>query len=315
MTDLVRRLLTLTWWQARWQDMAALAALGLFFIAFFPQALFGGKYLLAGDPLFYSYPMHVVAWRMLRRGIWPLWSPYTLSGYPLLSMTQLGLGYPLTWGHLFLPGHVAEQVYVLAPFLLVPVFTYLYVRQLGRSPLAALLAGLSFGYGGMMASPLGNSGMMTNTVAWLPLFLLAIERARTRRFLPALLLATGAYTMSVLNGFGQGFVYVGLLAVAYAVFVVLTTERSRGAQSLRSRLANLQQWRPLFVACGAGLLAAGVAAFQILETARVVRRSVRRTLSYELFTQGSFSPADLWRSFTTPLFYVIDMDAYVPPLA
>jgi hypothetical protein len=295
--------------------VAALAALGLFFIAFFPQALFGGKYLLAGDPLFYSYPMHVVAWRMLRQGILPLWSPYTLSGYPLLSMTQLGLGYPLTWGHLFLPGHVAEQVYVLAPFLLVPVFTYLYVRELGRSPLAALLAGLSFGYGGMMASPLGNSGMMTNAVAWLPLFLLAIERARTRRFVPALLLATGAYAMSVLNGFGQGFVYVGLLAVAYAVFVVLTTQRSDGTHSLRARLANIQQWRPVLVACGAGLLAAGVAAFQILETARVVRRSVRRTLSYELFTQGSFTPADLWRSFTTPLFYVVDMDAYAPPLA
>jgi hypothetical protein len=317
MTDLVRRLLTLAWWQARWRDVAALAALASFFVAFFPHALFGGKYLLAGDPLFYSYPMHVMAWRMLRQGILPLWSPYTLSGYPLLSMTQLGLGYPLTWGHLFLPGHMAEQVYVLAPFLLVPVFTYLYVRELGRSPLAALLAGLSFGYGGMMASPLGNSGMMTNAVAWLPLFLLAIERARTRRFVPALLLATGAYAMSVLNGFGQGFVYVGLVAVAYAVCVVLTTQRphSTTTQTLRARLANVQQWRPLLVACGAGLLAAGVAAFQILETARVVRRSVRRTLSYELFTQGSFAPADLWRSFTTPLFYVVDMDAYAPPLA
>jgi Bacterial membrane protein YfhO len=312
----VRRLFNPERLRARRADVAALAAIALFFVAFFPQGLFGGKYLLAGDDFFYSYPMRTVAWRMLRQGILPLWSPYTLSGYPLLSMTQLGLGYPLTWGHLFLPAPVAEQVYVLAPFLLVPVFTYFYARTLGRSPLAALLAGLSFGYGGMMASPLGNSGMMTNAGLWLPLFLLAIEWARTRRFVPCLLLATGAYALCVLNGFGQGFLYVGLLALAYALYVSLTVPapHAAGRAPLR-RLSSIQTWRPALVACGAGLLAAGVAAFQILETARVVRRSVRHTLSYELFTQGSFPPAYLWKSFTTPFFYVIDMHAYVPPLA
>src|ERR687884_1277783 len=111
MTGLVRKLLKAGWWHTHGRDAAALAAIMLFFVAFFPHALFGGKYLLAGDDFFYSYPMRTVAWRMLRAGHLPLWSPYTLSGYPLLSMTQLGLGYPLTWGHLFLPGHIAEQVY------------------------------------------------------------------------------------------------------------------------------------------------------------------------------------------------------------
>jgi hypothetical protein len=304
-------LLKAVWPQAKGQDVAALGSIILFFIAFFPQGLFGGRYLLAGDNFFYSYPMHTVAWQMLRHGQLPLWSPYTLSGYPLLSMAQLGLGYPLTWGHLFLPGYIAEQIYVLAPFLLVPMFTYFYVRSLGRSPLAALLAGLSFGYGGMMASPLGNSGMMTNAALWLPLFLLALEWARIRSFLPCLLLATGAYTMSVLNGFGQGFVYVGLLALAYALFIVLAAKREDGLKTN----SPLQTWRPVLVACGAGLLAAGVAAFQILETGRMVRRSVRSKLSFEAFTQGSFTPQTLWKSLEVPLFYVIDMHAYLPPLA
>jgi len=69
------------------------------------------------------------------------------------------------------------------------------------------------------------------------------------------------------------------------------------------------------VSGGAILLAAGVAAFQILETARVMPRSVRKALSYQIFTQGSFTPSGLWQSFTAPLFYVFDMHAYVPPLA
>src|ERR1051325_3918356 len=161
-SKLTRKLFSSNYWFQRRSDIGALASIGLFFIAFFPQGLFGGKYLLAGDAFFYSYPLRTVAWRMIRQGQLPLWSPYTLSGYALLSMTQLGLGYPLTWGHAFLPGNVAEPIYVLAPYLLAPIFTYFYVRKLGRSSFASLIASLAFGYGGMMASPLPTGGMITN---------------------------------------------------------------------------------------------------------------------------------------------------------
>jgi hypothetical protein len=311
----MRRFFNSGWWQRRGADACVLGSLLLFFIAFFPHALFGGWYPLAGDAFFYSYPLRMVAWRMLRAGTLPLWTPYLMSGYPLLSMAQIGLGYPLTWGYLCLPGYVAEQIYVLAPFLLAPAFTCLYLRELGRTPLAALLAGLTFGYGGMMASPLANNGLMPNAVMWLPLMLVAIERARRRPFVPCLLLATFAYAMSVLTGYGQGFLYIGLLAAAYALCLVLMTDDAAEGTSLSARLKSVRAWRPLLVTGGAGLLAIGVAAFQILETARVVRRSVRSSLSYEIFTQGSFRPFDLWRSLTTPLFYVIDMTTYVPPLA
>ena len=53
-----------------------------------------------------------------------------MSGYPLLSMAQIGIGYPLTWGYLFLPGPLAEQIYNLAPYILFPVFTYAYAESL-----------------------------------------------------------------------------------------------------------------------------------------------------------------------------------------
>jgi len=298
-------------WRA---DAAALACLAVFFVAFFPQAIFGGRFIMAGDSFFYSYPMRTIAWRMIRAGALPLWTPNILSGYPLLSMSHLGIGYPLTWGYLFLPGHVAEQVYVLAPFLLAPLFTYLYLREINRTPLAALLGALTFGYGGMMASPLASNGFIPNAVMWLPLFLIAIEQARRLPFINALLLGTFAYAMSVLTGCGQGFVYVGWLAACYAFFLVLTgKEAERG--NWRSWLTSVHAWRPFLATVGAAALAMGLAAFQILETARAVRRSVRSTLSYEIFTQGSFPPLMLWKSFTTPLFYVIDMSSYVPPLA
>ena len=45
---------------------------------------------------------------MIRHGQLPLWTPLLLSGYPLLSMAQVGLGYPGTWGYLFLPGYLVK---------------------------------------------------------------------------------------------------------------------------------------------------------------------------------------------------------------
>ncbi|HEV2884273.1 MAG TPA: YfhO family protein, partial [Pyrinomonadaceae bacterium] len=294
-------------------DLAAIACIGLFFVAFFPQGLFGGKYLLVNDAFFYNYPLRTIAWRMLGAGELPLWTPYLMSGYPLLSMAQIGIAYPLTWGYAFLPGHVAEQIYVLAPFLLAPLFTYAYLREIGRSPLASLLGALTFGYGGMMASPLANNGLMPNAVMWLPLMLIAVERAH-RNFIRALLFGTFAYAMSVLTGYGQGFVYIGLIAAAYACLLVVAPG-GFGPDNWRAKLRTLNAWRPVLVIAGAGLLAVGLSAFQIMEAARAVPRSVRSSLNYQLLTQGSMNPLLLVNSFITPLFHVIDMTAYVPPLA
>ncbi len=300
------------WWRRRRADVAALASLGLFFVTFFPQVIFGYRFIIEGDAFYYSYPLRTIAWEMIKHGWLPLWTPYVLSGYPLLSMEQLAVGYPLTWGYLFLPGHWAEQVYVLAPFLLSPIFTYAYAREVGRSRLASLLAGLSFGYGGMMCSAIANSGMLTNSLMWAPLVLLFIDRARTRSFAHCLFWATLAYAMSVLAGHGQSFVYVGALAVAYGLFVSLALNFD---QHDRRSWRTWTRWRPLLVALGASLLAAGVAAFQLLETLRAARRSIRSTLSYQTFGEGSFQPREALLSIGATLYHYVDTGTYVAPLA
>ncbi|MGH9769642.1 MAG: YfhO family protein, partial [Blastocatellia bacterium] len=251
--------------------------------------------MLGQDPLIYSLPLRTVAWGMLQQGSLPLWTPLILSGYPLLSMAQLGLAYPLTWGYLFFPNYVAEQIYVLAPFLLAPLFTYAWLRELGRSRVAALLGGMSFGFGGMMASLLSN-GMLPNAVMWLPLLLIALKRAGRQNFLSCLLGATAACTMSLLTGIGQGFLLVILLALAWSVFqalpIVNPTEKG-----LRQRLA------PLATLICALAASAGIAAFQLLETMQAARQSIRASLNYETFTEQSFTAPLIWKSFIAPLFH------------
>ncbi len=293
------------------ESLGAMGTLLLFFVAFFPQAVFGGRYLFASDAFFQDYPLRTIGWDMIRRGTLPLWTPHVMSGYPFLSMAQIAFGYPLTWGYAFLPGRVAEQIYVLAPFLLAPIFTHFYLRELRCSFLASLLGALTFGYGGMMASPLANNGLQPNAVMWLPLLLIALERTNRGPILKPLLLATFAYTMSVLTGYGQGFVYIGILSFLYSIFLVLFT----GEKALRRRLFSVSSWRPLFVICCAGILSVGIAAFQIMETWQAVQHSVRNTLSYEVLTQGSYTFSQLLQAIVKPLFFGVDMYAFVPPLA
>jgi len=312
--------------RSRGADAAAVLFIAAFFAVFFGRFLFGDKFIVGGDAFAYSYPLRSAGWEMIRGGQWPLWTPLVLSGYPLLSMSQLAFAYPLTWGYLFLRGHWAEQIYVLAPFLLTPVFTYAYARETGRSRTAALLAGLSFGYGGMMCSAIAFNGALTNSLMWLPLLLIPIDRAARRagRFVPLLVAATAAYAMSVLNGHGQSMLYTGLLAAAYGLYLSLfppgvggAPEETNGRGALQRPPAarfDLSRWRPLCVALFALVVSAGIGAFQILETMRAARRSVRSALTYEAFSAGSFSLTGIFASAIAPLYHFTDVTAYMPPL-
>jgi hypothetical protein len=109
--------------------------------------------------------------------------------------------------------------------------------------------------------------------------------------------------MSVLTGIGQAFLYTGLVALAYAAFTSLA-------------LTNVKRWRPIAACAGGMALAAGVAAFQILETLRVQRRSIRHELTYEIFSGGGFSPLQSLKAFFAP-YHNINWEAtpYVSSLA
>ena len=298
-------------WRRRRADAGALAFFACFGLVFFSWLAWERKFSIGSDAFGYAFPLRTVAWDMIRHGQLPLWTPHILSGYPLVAMAQLGLGYPLTWGYLFLPNRWGEEIYLLAPFLLAPAFTYAYARQLNRSRTAAVLAGLTFAYGGIMIGVLGLYGFMSNAILWLPLVLTAIERARRAdAFVPALLLCAAAFALSLLSGYAQGSAYTAVVAAAYACFIsfAVPPEDARGWFSWA-------RWRPLAAAGGGMALALGLAAFQLLETMRAVRRSVRTGLTQELFHSGS--PQQLnyeLGSLLAPRYYW-EIPAYVAPLA
>jgi hypothetical protein len=305
-------------WRLRRADLAAISIFILYFAVFFGPIILAGKFFLFFDSYIEMYPERMTAWSMIRQGILPLWTPLLLSGYPLLSMAQIGLAYPLTWGYLFLPGHWAEEIFVLAPYLLCPLFTYAFCRELKRSRMAAILAALTYGYGGLMIINYTHNGLLTNSTMWTPLVLLAIDRSQNETLTRSWLLTTAAYSMSVFTGIGKGFLFGGLMAIAYALFLSLFRPSSTGALELTGkRLFSMDRWRPLIVAIAAIVTSAALGAFQILETMRAQQRSIRSSLSYEIFTQHSFTPRGLLKSFLAPI-YIANTDlatAYLPPLA
>lgn len=298
------------------RDLAALSVVVLAFLVMFVPSLADGYFPLVADSFCYSYPLRTTVFNMLRNGEWPLWTHELLSGYPLLSMAQIGVGYPLTWVYLFLPAHWAETVYILAPYLLAPVFTYAYCREVGRTRVAALLAGLGFGYGGFIFSRYTSNGMLANAVVWLPLILIALERSRRGSFLKSLVFASTAYALAVLTGIGQGFVFAGLLALSYALFLSVVQPRKKDEPHAPRSWKAPKRWAPLAVMACAILIAAGVAAFQILETSQASQQSIRRTLSYATFGEGSLTLRTVWRSLllTFYSYEAIDVAAFMAPL-
>jgi hypothetical protein len=284
---------------------AVAVAIVVVFAAFFVPTLLKGRFFILHDSWCWSYPLRSAAWAQVHHGHLPFWTPGIFSGYPLLSMSQLGFGYPFTWLYAVSPAW-GEQVYVLGPFLLCPLFTYLFARELGRSTPASLLAGFGFTYGGFVASPITHNGMLSNGYLWLPLVLLFVERSRNGDFLRCVLGGGVSFALSVLSGIGQAFLGVGILSLAYGTFL---------ASSAPAEAPARQRLRPLAAALASITLGAGVGAFQILETAHANRLSVRRHLSYAIFTQGSATVHDVFASVLLPLHRQIgDVTSFVAPV-
>jgi hypothetical protein len=111
----------------------------------------------------------------------PIWDPFVYGGQSLIGQAQPGLAYPLNWLLFYLPldnGHISITMlnwyYTLIHYL-AALFCYLLCRDLGRSILASMLAGVAFGLGGYIGTT--DWPQMINGAIWGPLIFLFLLRA------------------------------------------------------------------------------------------------------------------------------------------
>lgn len=246
-----------------------LPALTLVF--FWPQ-LVGGKALYWGDVGLYFAPMQQFLHTWLQSGRIPLWNPLILCGAPYVGNPQTWPLYPFSALSRWLAAPQFINVTVAAHVLFAAAGTYLFGRRaLGVGVLPALLGAVTFGFGGQLVSK-EQFPNMVQAAAYLPWALLAVrDLAQTISVRAALGLGL-ALGLQLLAAHAQMTLLTLYLGAAYGVSLLVGTRRV-GLPTL-GRLALL--------AGLAGLVAAGLAAGQLLPTTELFHDAWRQRLPFRV---------------------------------
>lgn len=152
---------------------------------------------LLSDPVWQFVPWLEFARRELSEGRLPLWNPHQDGGVPLLGNGQAALGSPLVLPALLLGVASGWNLSLLLRLIVATAGTYLWLRELGRSRLAALLGAVMFALSGPFVAWLEHPH--TLTAAAVPLVLLFAWRL-VRRPSPGATFGLAFSTATVLAG-------------------------------------------------------------------------------------------------------------------
>ena len=221
----------------RWSSAVAPFVLLLIVIGFFWKLLLTNQYSWLQSP---DLAWQVVPWfqyqaSQFHQHVFPLWDPFQFAGQSLIGQDQPGLAYPLNWILFSLPlrdGHIAFRYmnwYYMSIHYFAALFCYWLCRDLGRSRIASVIGGISFGLGGYI----GNTDwpQMINSAIWAPLVFLFLFRALrgVRPYASAAL--SGVFLgVSWLGGHHVEPIFVSLAALG--VWLYSLFERHRPARSL-----------------------------------------------------------------------------------
>jgi len=247
--------------------------------------------LLLGEAFFWGLPsLQFVPWRahafdLLRSGTLPLWNFYNGAGAPLLANYQSALFYPLNWTGLFLPLAWSMSVMALLHLFIGGWGMARLAQRLGASALGAAVSALAFGLSGYLIARLGTYPTIS-AAAWLPWLLwsvLGLSRGARRS---GFWLASFT-TLQLLAGHAQTTWYSLLLTGLFALWLAVHTRRPRF----------------LLVAALAMLVAAAIAAPQLLPTFELLRASQRGSgVSVEFAMNFSYAPARALNLFAPNVF-------------
>ena len=282
-------------------------------LVLFSPVYLAGQALFWGTPLLQFGPWWHGAWRTLADGHLPLWNTLLGMGAPLLANYQSALLYPPTWVYLLLDqlGGPRLMAWGMAPLSALHLAwaglgMALVARRLGLGPLAQAVAGLAFGLSAYLVSRTWFFSINV-TAAWLPWVIACLTpdlrvaggSLWTRRRFLAL---SVCLALQLLAGHAQTTWYTVLLAGLWAGFWgAAGLDDAKGGTAGKAQSHSLAQrlrgvgtaWAWL---AGAGLLAAGIAAAQLLPTAEYLSQSQRAAaVEYEFAMNYSFWP---WRLLT-----------------
>ncbi|HYR61488.1 MAG TPA: YfhO family protein [Actinomycetota bacterium] len=254
-----RRLTPVRW--LRWLWPVVLAPLLLF-----GNGVLGRVAYAPGDGTGLFMPWFIVSARAWASGHLPTWDPWAQGGMPHLGSAQAAALYPPNLLFLVAPPIVANNLGIVATFLLAGIGAWLLARLLCEDEVAAAVGGLGFALSAFMFAHIGHQSVIA-AAAWLPWMIYGYERLIRRATALRLLLLALVIALALLAGSDQVFFTELLILAVYAVTVALAGRPRRPLQSAGLAI--------LGVAAGLGL-----AAVQLLPTIAVAGISVRTAKSF-----------------------------------
>jgi len=240
-------------------------------VAILSLPMWGGHFLAGPESDMYSTGYALRAWgaeQWRATGHVPLWNPEMMSGVPIAA----GFGdvyYPTAWIRLVLPIVTAINLGFVVHYILAGFFTYLLLRKLKASWLAAVTGGVAYEMSGIVASLVrpGHDGKLFVS-ALLPLMLIAlILGVRQRRLVGHVLLAV-TVALALLSPQFQMVYYSLIIAAIFALYLAFGEPETL---TQRDRIVGLS------FAFGAVLLGFGIAMVQILPFFHYIPYSPRAT--------------------------------------
>lgn len=206
---------------------------GIFVLAFWKLVLTDQYTWLEGPDSAYQ----VLPWLQYQAGEWhagrfPLWDPHHWGGQSLIGQAQPGAAYPPNWLLFLMPlknGWMRQSAvhwYFVIIHFQAGLFCYWLCRDLGRSRLAAILAGSMFGLAGWMGST--DWPQMLNGAVWAPaVFLFFCRMIRGERPLVNAAWSGACLGIAFLSGHHQIPVFVALAVGGAWIFYLLKDGRPK----------------------------------------------------------------------------------------
>lgn len=266
-------------WSRR--DVLALSAWTAAVCLYFAPVLAGQRVFFYFDITEINYPYRAFYANELKQGRFPLWCPHLYCGFPLFAESQAGQLYPLKYLlYPWMPPWLAFGYDAVLHVLLAGVAMYVYLRRrVGAA--AALTGAAAFGYGGFLPAHVIHTSYL-NSMMWIPLGLLALERLwQTARWKFGLL-AAGCLAMQIFAGNMQIAILTFWAYGVLAVFWAATALRDGRAGTALGVLGTT---------AGTLVLAAAIGAVQFVPSLRLLELSPRQQgLKYDELMFASWHP-------------------------
>ena len=186
-----------------------------------------GKNLLYSSPdvdLVISYFNIHFTFSQIHQGIFPLWCPNLMAGYPYFATFQTQLLYPFAWIWYFLPLTTGTNIFFIFHLFLLGMGTLCWIWPKTKHPLSAFLAAALITFGAYAPSLIYN-GHLTPiaTVAWVPWILFCVDNLinQSKRWYWFLLLIL-LLALQLAGGFPQHYFYTFLCVFLYSSGILLS---------------------------------------------------------------------------------------------